>query len=122
MTIYLPGGPGTSFLDDTSGLPCSVNADSNSTTLNPWSWNNDVNMLYIDQPIQTGYSYTKPQNGTVDLFTGEFTPLATTGEPITTNLTTLAATLSSQSPSDTVNTTAQAARTMWKFTQIWFQE
>jgi len=27
--------------------PCSINRDSNSTTLNPWSWNQEFNMLYI---------------------------------------------------------------------------
>lgn len=42
-------GPGSSSM---IGLfqengPCSVNHDSNSTTLNPWSWNQEVNMLYI---------------------------------------------------------------------------
>ena len=36
--------------------PCFVNKDSNSTYLNPWSWNNEVNMLYIDQPVQVGFS------------------------------------------------------------------
>jgi len=24
--------------------PCNINYDSNTTTLNPWSWNNEVNM------------------------------------------------------------------------------
>lgn len=37
------GGPGSSSmlgLLDENG-PCHVNADSNSTTLNPFSWNNE---------------------------------------------------------------------------------
>lgn len=33
--------------------PCSVNRDSNSTTLNPWSWNQNVNMLYIGKFLQS---------------------------------------------------------------------
>ena len=60
LAIYLAGGPGEasiySALASESG-PCYVNLDSNATELNPWSFNNDVNMLYIDQPVQTGFSY-----------------------------------------------------------------
>src|SRR3569833_2884118 len=75
-TVYLPGGPGTSFLDGASGFPCSVDDDGQSTSLNPWSWNNEVNMLYIDVPCQTGFSYTNLQNGTFALLTNTFSPLA----------------------------------------------
>jgi hypothetical protein len=43
------GGPGSSSM---IGLfqengPCSVNTDSNSTTLNPWSWNREVNVSLV---------------------------------------------------------------------------
>ena len=49
LAIWLNGGPGGSSL---LGLleengPCFAGKDSNSTYLNPWSWNNEVNMLYI---------------------------------------------------------------------------
>ncbi|KAK0194993.1 Alpha/Beta hydrolase protein [Armillaria mellea] len=58
LTVWLNGGPGCSSL---IGLfqehgPCTVNEDSNSTTYNPYSWNNYTNMIYIDQPFGTGYS------------------------------------------------------------------
>lgn len=79
-------------------------------------------MLYVDSPVQTGYSYTNPQNGTVDLFTGEFTPLKNPGDKVVTNLTTVQATMSSQSQADTPLTTQQVARIMWLFSQVWFQE
>jgi carboxypeptidase C (cathepsin A) len=56
LSIWINGGPGSSSM---IGLlqengPCFVNEDSNSTTLNPWSWNANVNMLYIGMS-ETGY-------------------------------------------------------------------
>ena len=119
--MYLPGGPGTSFLDGASGFPCTANADSNSTTLNQWSWNTDVNMLYIDQPVQTGFSYTDKQDGLLDLITQEFTPV-TDASKLVANLTTLPATLSSQKQTETANTTTHVVQSMWRFAQAWFQE
>ncbi|KAF9011694.1 Alpha/Beta hydrolase protein [Cyathus striatus] len=60
--LWLSGGPGCSSM---IGLfqengPCKVKADSKSTTLNPFSWNNISNiqhMIYIDQSIGTGFSF-----------------------------------------------------------------
>ncbi|KAF4481653.1 Carboxypeptidase S1 like A [Fusarium agapanthi] len=74
-SIYIGGGPGSSSFDNTNGLPCSVNADSNSTALNKISWNKHVNMLYIDQPLGTGFSYVDLVNGTFDTLTQTFTPV-----------------------------------------------
>jgi carboxypeptidase C (cathepsin A) len=54
LTIYLARGPGESStysaVSSESG-PCYANPDGNSTTINPWSFNNHVNVLYIDQPV-----------------------------------------------------------------------
>lgn len=77
-------------------------------------------MLYIDQPVGVGFSYVDLRNGTWDFFTGKFSPLEKGDKMPELNTTTIAATLDSGSV--VVNTTAAAARTMWWFSQVWFQE
>ncbi|KAI7773322.1 hypothetical protein LA080_011226 [Diaporthe eres] len=122
-TIWMPGGPGASFLDGgESNFPCVINPDSNSSTLNKLSMNLNSNMLYIDMPVQTGYSYTEIQDGTFNTITKEFTPLDSANQSVESNQTTFLATMSSQDPSLTANTTAQVAKQMWQIAQVWFQE
>lgn len=118
------GGPGSSSM---LGLlaengPCSVNPDSNSTTLNPWSWNNNVNMLYIDQPVQVGFSYDTLQNITYDLVSGDLT-LLNESDPIPKqNLTFQVGTFPSQKTNNTAIGSLNGARALWHFAQTWFQE
>jgi carboxypeptidase C (cathepsin A) len=50
LSIWMNGGPGSSSM---LGLfvengPCYVNADSNSTYLNEWSWNNEGQLTGIE--------------------------------------------------------------------------
>lgn len=59
LTLWLNGGPGASSM---MGLfqengPCYVNPDNVTTVINKYSWNNVSNMIYIDQPMNTGFSY-----------------------------------------------------------------
>jgi carboxypeptidase D len=107
-----------------NGFPCTVNPDSNTTTLNPWSWNTNVNMLYVDQPSPAGFSFVVPVDGVVDLLSPshDFIPVSSNGDLPETNLTMVKATLSGQGPEQTVTTSKQAARVMWDFAQVWFQE
>lgn len=120
--IYLGGGPGYTSFDGSSVFPCYVNSDSNSTTLNEHSWNKNVNMLYIDQPLGTGFSYTNIANGTLDLVSRNFTLAASGDEVPESSLTMLPATIQPSDLSTITNTTMSAARSLWRFAQVWFNE
>lgn len=59
VVLWLTGGPGCSSeiaLFGENG-PCKVTPDGNSTISNPYSWNSKANLLYVDQPAGTGFSY-----------------------------------------------------------------
>ncbi|KAL8782900.1 MAG: hypothetical protein Q9213_005012 [Squamulea squamosa] len=122
LSIWMNGGPGSSSFVGllTENGPCMINNDSNSTTLNPWSWNNEVNMLYIDQPNQVGFSYDIPSNGTTD--ESEITIQDFTDGVPEQNNTFYVGTFPSQNPNTTANGTTNAARALWHFAQTWFQE
>jgi hypothetical protein len=104
------------------GGPCYINDDSNSTSLNPWSFNNDANVLYIDEPSQTGFSYDFLVNGTFNSLTGIYTPTDFSSGIPATNATFLVGTFPSQSPSQTSNSSEQAAHALYEFTQAWVNE
>jgi len=37
--------------------PCRITNDSRSVMLNPFSWNNEASILFIDQPVGVGFSH-----------------------------------------------------------------
>lgn len=124
LSIWLNGGPGASSIIGllSENGPCFVGNDSNSTYINPWSWNNEVNILYIDQPTQVGYSYDILTNITVDLISGNTTGRDFSTEVPAQNNTFLIGTGPSQKTFNTANSTSAAAHAMWHFAQIWFNE
>ncbi|PYH42005.1 putative carboxypeptidase S1 [Aspergillus saccharolyticus JOP 1030-1] len=124
LSIWMNGGPGGSSI---IGLlqengPCVVNKDSNSTQLNPWSWNNYANMLYIDQPVHTGFSYDVAVNGTFNALTEEWDTSGLENGIPEQNNTLWVGTFPSMNNQSTVNGTVNAARALWVFAQTWFSE
>lgn len=59
VLLWMTGGPGCSSelaLLFENG-PCQPTSDGQSTVINPFSWNNQSNIIYIDQPTGVGFSY-----------------------------------------------------------------
>jgi len=124
LSIWMNGGPGSSSM---MGLlqengPCRVNEDSNSTELNPWSWNRDVNMLYIDQPNQVGFSYDVLTNGTYDQISASWDMSQFAHGAPEQNHTFYVGTTSSGKQRASANSTENSARSLWHFAQTWFSE
>jgi hypothetical protein len=66
LTIFMNGGPGSSSLIGffQENGPCEVVqlADGSYGTIpRLWGWDRSSNMIYIDQPVQTGLSYDVQQ-------------------------------------------------------------
>ena len=125
LTLWLQGGPGVPSITAALGEngPCLVNNNSIDTTLNPYSWTEVSNMLYIDQPVQVGFSYDSLINGTINEIVNPFavTPANFSSAPQT-NGTVLAGTFASQQTTTTANTTAVASLAIWHFMQTWTQQ
>jgi carboxypeptidase C (cathepsin A) len=68
LAAWFNGGPGCSSM---IGLfqengPCQFYNGASQPSLNPYSFNEYANMIYIDQPVGTGFSYgTDPVTSTV---------------------------------------------------------
>lgn len=85
-------------------------------------------MLYIDQPVQVGFSYDVLTNITADFWDADgFMGTKITvndfsdGVPAQNN-TFLVGTSGSQKMSHTANSTHHAAVALWHFAQTWFEE
>lgn len=123
LAIYLAGGPGESSiftaLSSESG-PCYANTYRKTTTINPWSFNNYVNVIYNDQPVQTGFSYDTLVNGTYDVLTNAVTPVPQDQlHAVISNNSFSVGTFASQHPLRTTNTIVTTVKALWHFAENW---
>lgn len=64
LVLWLTGGPGCSSMIAMLAEhgPYSLDAHNLSLAINPYSWNTHANIIYIDQPVNTGFSYTDDES------------------------------------------------------------
>ncbi|KAJ0159702.1 Carboxypeptidase S1 -like protein B [Colletotrichum tanaceti] len=124
LSIWMNGGPGSSSMPGlfNENGPCYINPDSKSTRPSEWSWNNKVNMLYIDQPVQVGFSYDTLRNVTRNILDGSTQTLDASSPVPAQNVTFQTGTLASGNRNTTSRGSRNAAIALWHFSQVWFQE
>lgn len=78
-------------------------------------------MLYIDQPLQAGFSYDTLVESTYNALSGEILPV-NESNPLPVNSTVWKGLLPRQGSQYLANTTALSARSVWHFMQVWVND
>ncbi|KAF2134717.1 putative carboxypeptidase S1 [Dothidotthia symphoricarpi CBS 119687] len=123
MAVYLAGGPGESstWHAFVGTGPCRLMNGGREAGRNDISFNNQVSMLYIDQPNHVGYSYDTIVDGYYNVL-DETVHTGPGTEGVMSNLTIMRGRFSSQNPATTASTTEQVSKHLWQFLQVWFAE
>ncbi|KIW64375.1 hypothetical protein PV04_09314 [Phialophora macrospora] len=122
LSIFINGGPGSSSM---VGLfqevgPCQVVEVANGqlgTTARDWGWDRSSNIVFIDQPVQVGFSYDVLTNSSLNLLEETTVSPPTSGPNTQPAYTFLNGTFGSGNPSFSANTSQTAAHSMWHFLQ-----
>jgi vitellogenic carboxypeptidase-like protein len=67
LLLWLQGGPGASSMFGlfSENGPFTVAADGASLIANPYTWNTEFSLIYIDNPVGAGFSFTQSNSGYV---------------------------------------------------------
>ncbi|KDB23903.1 hypothetical protein H109_04213 [Trichophyton interdigitale MR816] len=122
LTVYLNGGPGSTSLvgvfQETG--PCEVieiAKDRLGTRAREWGWDRSSNMLYIDQPVQSGFSFDRLREGSLNLLDSTYTFPPSEPPANQSRITWLNGITSSNNVQVTTNTTSTAAKALWHVLQ-----
>ena len=122
LTIFINGGPGSSSM---VGLfqevgPCQVVEIAQGrlgTQARDWGWDRSSNIVFVDQPVQVGFSYDVATNASLNLV-DEVLSYPPTAVPNTQpSYTFLNGTFGSGNAAFTANTSDVTAQSVWHFLQ-----
>lgn len=60
-------------ISDSELGPCNI-TENLTSSVNPYSWNEVSNLLFLSQPLGTGFSYSEEGVGSFNNITGAFEP------------------------------------------------
>jgi carboxypeptidase C (cathepsin A) len=122
LTIFMNGGPGSSSM---VGMfqevgPCQVVEIAQGrlgTQARDWGWDRSTNILFIDQPVQVGFSYDVATNASLNLVNEAMSYPPSSVPDTQPSYTFLNGTFGSANPASTANTSETAAQSVWHLLQ-----